>query len=164
MDRRLFLRRSVLSAAVLAVGDRLELLDRLTWKRTLFPGAVFTRQTDGLWLAMGNPGHLEFFSRFFDRHLRDGAGVYPQMRVGVFRGEGTHELTPELGWSNEIRNMDARANDVTLGYDGRELVKAILLPGETLRYEMGQASITSWDGSVRSMGLLGIRSWHRHGL
>lgn len=38
MDRRQFFRRSALIAAGVVAADQLELLEKLTWKRTLFPG------------------------------------------------------------------------------------------------------------------------------
>lgn len=38
MNRLDFLKRASAIVAGIAVGDRLELLDRIDWKRTLFPG------------------------------------------------------------------------------------------------------------------------------
>lgn len=40
MDRRLFLRRASLIAAGIVAADQLDLLDRLSWSRTMFPSGT----------------------------------------------------------------------------------------------------------------------------
>jgi hypothetical protein len=48
MDRRDFLRRASLVAAGLIAADQLELLERLTFKRRLWPGHSFADPEGGL--------------------------------------------------------------------------------------------------------------------
>lgn len=44
MNRRLFLRNAAILAAGAVAADQLDLLDRIGWQRTLFPGADFGRK------------------------------------------------------------------------------------------------------------------------
>lgn len=43
MDRRQFLRNSSLIAVGVIAADQLEILERLTWKRTIFPSAAVSK-------------------------------------------------------------------------------------------------------------------------
>lgn len=53
MNRRDFLRRSAVVAGGLIGADQLEILERIGWRRTLFPGVSFgPRFYDGdMWIA-----------------------------------------------------------------------------------------------------------------
>ena len=57
MDRRSFLRRAALVAAGAVAGDQLEVLDRLTHRRRVFPGADFGRSRTRL--DLGHPAYTQ---------------------------------------------------------------------------------------------------------
>lgn len=65
MNRREFLRRAALIAAGAVAADQLELLDRLGWTRSLFPGVG-----NGLWSGAVSAGE-PFSMAMFDRILQE---------------------------------------------------------------------------------------------
>jgi hypothetical protein len=154
-SRRAFLRDLGLLGAGLAVGDRLELLERLTWRRRLFPSAAFVRNVSGLWIQSGTPGRIDFAADYVDRTA---AGeLVPGITVGSTTTTAPTQLVavrPDRGPIGLLsaENRGARDSEVTIGNEDRLLVKVRLGPLERLQYSRYTGAWTIYDahGAVRA--------------
>jgi hypothetical protein len=152
--RRDFLRDLGLLGAGLAVGDRLELLERLTWRRRLFPSAPLVRSISGLWIHSGTPGRIDFAADYVDR---DAAGVLvPGISLGSTTTTAVKQLValhPHRGLGLvSAANSGATDSDVTIGNENRLIVKVRLRPLERLQYSRYTGAWTIYDahGAVRA--------------
>lgn len=91
MNRRDFFRRSALLSAGIVAANQLELIDRLTWKRSLFPGATFTKR-NGLYIATSNPNVDLAVSIMYADESEDRPGELPRVGAYSMRGAGRLDL------------------------------------------------------------------------
>jgi hypothetical protein len=153
--RRDFLRDIGLLGAGLAVGDRLELLERLTWRRRLFPSAAFVRSISGLWIQSGTPGRIDFAADYVER---DAAGeLVPGISLGSTTTTAVKQLValpPNRGPIGLLSAANSGASDseVTIGNEDRLIVKVRLRPLERLQYSRYTGAWTIYDahGAVRA--------------